>query len=127
MDARQKPALAPFFGRGAGGETAAQRKALALQRRQRAGDVVGQEAERGGERGRADRTQTFEPAAQDLDERLLGCPGALGMARRRGNRRIAPGLWPQRRKQRQPLGRDPQSIVIPAQAGIHFGGRKSGG
>ncbi len=124
MNAGQEPALAPFLDRRAGAELAAQREAFALQRHQRPGDVVGRQAERGGERGFADRTQPFEPAAHNLDERLLRRPGALGMAGRSGDRRIKPGLRPQRRERRQPVGRDPYfspTIVIPAQAGIQGG------
>ncbi len=63
VDAGQEAALAPLFDGRAGGEAAAQREALGLQRRERRGDIVGREAEWRGQRILADRAQTFEPAA----------------------------------------------------------------
>ena len=105
MDARQQAALAPFVLGRARVEAAAQGKALRLERRQRRAQ---RQAERAGECRFAHRTQPFQPAAHDFDQRLLAGQ-RLPMTLRRGDRRRRRQIRPQRAEGRQPFGRDPDA------------------
>ncbi len=107
MNARQQPALAPFLRIGAGCEAPPHRKTLGLQRYQRCADCRGIEPQSRREVRLRDRPQPFEPATQNLDQCVLGQPLPL-QPRRRGNRRLEPGLREQRLELRQPLGSDPE-------------------
>ena len=89
MDAREQAALAPFVDRRVRREAAAQGEAFGLERRQRRGDLLGRQPKRRGERGLGHRSQAFEPAAQDLDQRLVARP-FLVVGGRRGDRRVEP-------------------------------------
>ena len=107
VDPRQQPTLAPLFRSRCSGEAAAQREALGFECRERRCDFLWFDAERNREGVQGGRSQTFEPTADDLDQRLLRRPFALGIFSRRGNRRIEPGRGPQRLKLRQALGGHP--------------------
>ena len=68
MDAGEQPPIAPFLGVAAGREAATQRKALDFQRGQRCADVVRLQSQRRGQRGLGHRSQTLQPAAQDVGQ-----------------------------------------------------------
>src|SRR5204863_1046461 len=112
MDAGEEAAFAPFVivspGIDAGGEAAAQRKALCLEGGERGGDVGRREAERRGERGFGNGAEPFKSAAQDFDERFLGRPVLFVVPAGRGDRRVEMCVREQREELRQPLGGDPQ-------------------
>ncbi len=79
VNAGEQPAFAPFVDACVRGEAAAQREALGFKRGERRGDV---ELPRKPERGRQSldlgRAQTFQAAADDLDQREIRRPGAFG-------------------------------------------------
>ena len=92
VDAREQAAVAPLLVIDAGQKPPAQDRAFALQGHQRTADRLRLEAERGGESGLRHRAETFEPAAQDLDQRLVRRRG--GLASRCGDARRAFGIRP---------------------------------
>ena len=87
MDAGEEPALAPLLPRRARGEPAAEDEALAFERRQGDLDRAPPEAQARGERLGGDRPQAVQPAAHELDQRLLRGPLA-GEAGGRRDRRL---------------------------------------
>ena len=107
VDAGEQPALAPFVGLRLGREPAAQREALDLERRECGRDRARLEPERRRERLDRERPLALEPAAHDLDQRLVRRPVAR-QAIRRGDRGIEPGFRPERLELRQALGGDPK-------------------
>ena len=71
MNSRQQTPLAPFFARLLAGEAATHRETLSLQRDQRGVDLrLVQPEGVSNLRGR-DGTQSFQPAAHDVDQRVL--------------------------------------------------------
>ena len=70
MDARQEAPIAPLLIVEAGKETSLENCAVALERRERSRDSAGLKSERRGKRRWRDRSETLEPAAQDLDQRV---------------------------------------------------------
>ena len=109
MDARQQPPVAPLLVVDARQEAAAQDRALAFEGDQRRGRGFRLEPERRGQRGLRDRPKTFEPAAQDLDQRRFRRPRLAGLIGRRGDLRVEPGCRPQGAELVQPLGRNPEA------------------
>ena len=76
VDPGEQPALAPFVRGRRRREAPAHDEAFGLKRRERGCDLVGLEPERRRERALRDRPQALEPAAQDLDQRLIARPVA---------------------------------------------------
>ncbi len=76
MNACEQTALAPLGVLRAGREAAAEHEALRLQRQQGKLDLMGRYAHRACDVRRGRRTQSFESGANELDQRLLACPGA---------------------------------------------------
>ena len=74
VDAREQPPVAPLLVVDAGQEAAAQDRAVGFQRDQRGARRPRLESERRRKRCRRDRAEPLEPAAQDLDQRLLARP-----------------------------------------------------
>ena len=79
-DACEQAPLAPFVDIGAAREPPAHGEAFGLQRKKRRRCRVRLESERRRERGGADRTQSFQPAAQDFDESRFQRPLLVGAA-----------------------------------------------
>jgi len=71
VNTRQQSALAPFFGVSSRRKEPAHRKAFGLKRGECNGDISCSQVQRALQRIRADRTQTFKPAAYDLDKCLF--------------------------------------------------------
>ena len=78
MDAREEAPVAPLLVVDAGEEASLENGAVALERNERRRGRAGLKPERGGQRGRRDRSKTLEPAAQDLDQGVVPRPRQRG-------------------------------------------------
>ena len=107
MDARQQPPVAPLLVVDAGEEASLENGAVAFERGERSRYRVRLKPERRGERRRRDRPQAFEPAAQDLDQRVVPGRRRFGLVVRGRDPRLEPAFRPDRLELRQPLGRNP--------------------
>ena len=76
VDARQKPALAPFVVCRIRREAPAHGEAFGFKTRERHSDLVRGQPQRRRQCGRSDRPQTFKAAANDLDEGIVARPFA---------------------------------------------------
>ena len=115
MDARQQPAVAPFdIGRAA--EAAAQHDTFGLEGEERRVGVGPGDRHRRREGRRRGRSDHREPAANQLDDRVVACPlasdrlgrhgrASCGPARRPDGRRSAPAADRRRSRWRRPAGR----------------------
>ncbi len=117
VDARQQPAVAPLLVVDAGQEAAAQDRAFAFERRQRPGRRARLKSERRRQRRRRDRPEPLEPAAQDLDQRIVARQRLSGLIGGRRDLRFEPRLRPQGLELGQPLGRNPEPRLRREQKG----------
>ena len=87
MNAREERAVAPLGLRGAGRKGSAHGEAFGGELCQRDFDIRERQRHRFGERAAGDRSQPFEAASHDLDQRLFGGPRTRRELGRRGDRR----------------------------------------
>ena len=107
MDARKQAAITPLLVIDARKEASAQNRAIAFQRRQRSDRRPRFKSERRGERRLRDGPEALEPAAQDLDQRLVARPLLSGLVSGRRDVRFKLSLRPQSPELAQPLGWNP--------------------
>ena len=107
MDARQQAPVAPLLVVDAGEEASLEDCAVAFERGEGRCDRARLKPERRGKRGRRDRSQTLEPAAQDLDQRVVPGRRRFGLVGGRRDLRLEPTFRPDGLELRQPLGRNP--------------------
>ena len=97
VDPREQPALAPFLRRPLPGvKRPRKREAFGLERRQRSRDLVRRKSQRCRKRISRDRPMPLQPAAQDLDQRVIVGPlrAAWAAAPRSPGRACAPARAP---------------------------------
>src|SRR5260370_7085158 len=87
-------------------------RAFAFQRAQRGGRPR-LKSERRRQRRLRDRSETLQPSAQDLDQRLLARPPLAGLVRRRGGVRFDPRLPPQSPALLHPPPPNPHTPPLP--------------
>ena len=107
MNARQEAPVAPLLVVDAGKETTLENRAFAFEGGERRCDRARLEPERRGERGRRDRSEALEPAAQDLDQGAFRRPCFTGLFGRRRDLRLQLRLGPKAMELRKPLGWNP--------------------
>ena len=107
MDAREQAAVAPLLVVDAGEEASLENGAVAFERCERRCDRARLKPERRGKRRRRDRSQTLEPAPQDLDQSLFLRRRRCGLIGGRRDLRLEPTFRPDGLELRQPLGRNP--------------------
>src|SRR5208282_1968557 len=108
MDARKQATVAPLLFVDARKEASAQNRAFAFQRGQRSDPRPRLKSERRRQRRLRDGPKTLEPAAQNLDQRLVARPLLSGLVSGRCDVRFEQRLWRESPELAQALGWNPE-------------------
>src|SRR5580765_1635751 len=113
MNPRQQPSVAPFQLRGLRLKSAAQNESLAFQGKQSCFDLGGRQLEKACERVGGDRSDCFNPPANQFANGLRALPRALGFGFRRNNLRLNFTVWINRTHKGNPFGSDEECLWRP--------------
>src|SRR6266571_1031366 len=102
MNSRQQPSVAPFQLRGARMKSAAQNESLGFQCKQRSFNLGWRQLEKPGQRVGSDRSDRFDPPANQFATGIRALPLALYFGFRRNNSRLDFSVWINRPHQGNP-------------------------
>ena len=105
MNARQQAPVAQLLVIDAGKETSLENRAVAFEGGERRCDRARLKAERRGERRRRDRSETLEPAPQDLNQGAFRRPCFTGLFGRRRDLRLKLRFGPKSAESAVPVAR----------------------